>query len=130
MFPDDVSARVRTLALAMPELIVDEAPPGAFWLVVTHSHSLDFDICEAVLRRGDAGYLGLIGSKTKRATMIAHLRRRGLGDEVIGQVTCPIGLAGIPGKDPGAIAASVAADLLLRVGRRAPRRARRIGEGR
>jgi xanthine dehydrogenase accessory factor len=130
MFPADVPAGVRTLALAMPDLIVDEAPPGAFWLVMTHSHGLDFDICEAVLRRGDAGYLGLIGSKTKRAALVARLRRHGLGDEAIGRLTCPIGLGGIAGKDPGVIAASVAADLLLRAGRRVAREARRVGEER
>jgi xanthine dehydrogenase accessory factor len=130
MFPADVPAGVRMLALAMPDLIVDEAPPGAFWLVMTHSHGLDFDICEAVLRRGDAGYLGLIGSRTKRAALAARLLRHGLGDEAIGRLTCPIGLAGIPGKDPGVIAASVAADLLLRAGRRTAREARRVGEER
>jgi xanthine dehydrogenase accessory factor len=129
-FPADVPAGVRTLALAMPDLIVDEAPAGAFWLVMTHSHSLDFDICEAVLRRGDAAYIGLIGSKTKHATLIARLRRRGLNDDVIGLLTCPIGLPGILGKQPGVIAASVAADLLQRVAQQAVRQDSRVEEGR
>lgn len=129
-FPEDVPPGVRTLALAMPELIVDEAPAGAFWLVMTHSHSLDFEICEAILRRGDAAYLGLIGSKTKRATLVARLRKAGLSDETIAGLTCPIGLAGISGKAPAVIAASVAADLLLRAGQRAARETRRIGEDR
>lgn len=121
---------MRTLALAMPDLIVDEAPADAYWLVMTHSHDLDFDICEAVLRRGDAAYVGLIGSRTKHATLVARLRRRGLNDDVIARLTCPIGLPGIRGKQPGVIAASVAADLLFRIGQPAVRRTRRVEEGR
>jgi xanthine dehydrogenase accessory factor len=66
-FPDPPPPGVKTMALAMPELAVEEAPEDAIFLVMTHSHPLDEAICEAVLRRGDFAYLGLIGSKTKRA---------------------------------------------------------------
>jgi xanthine dehydrogenase accessory factor len=40
---------------------------------------------------------------------------KGLDGEVLARLHCPIGLAGIAGKDPAIIAASVAADLLVRV---------------
>jgi xanthine dehydrogenase accessory factor len=105
---------VKQLALAMPELAVDEAPPGAIFLVMTHSHPLDEAICEAVLRRGDFAYLGLIGSETKRARFVRRLGEAGIPAEDLARLTCPIGLSGITSKEPTAIAASVAADLLMR----------------
>ena len=51
------------------------APPGAFYLVLTHSHDLDLRITEAILRRGDFGWFGLIGSKTKRARFVHRFER-------------------------------------------------------
>ena len=112
--PESPLDGVRQLALAMPELIVDEAPPGACFLVMTHSHPLDEAICEAVLRRGDFSYLGLIGSKTKRARFRKRLAEAGLPRALVDRMACPIGLPDIKSKDPAAIAASVAADLLIR----------------
>jgi xanthine dehydrogenase accessory factor len=113
-FPPDLPAGVRTLSLAMPELIVDEAPPGAAYLVMTHSHALDEEICAAVLARGDFAYLGLIGSATKRTRFVSRLKARGLAPAALRRLTCPIGLPEIRGKEPATIAASVAADLLIR----------------
>lgn len=113
-FPEPAPKGVRCPALAMPELIVDEAPPGTTFLVMTHSHPLDEAICEAVLRRADFAYLGLIGSATKRARFAKRLAAAGISDAALARLTCPIGLAGIDSKAPAAIAASVAADLLIR----------------
>ena len=98
----------------MPELLVDEAPANAVVLVMTHSHPLDEAICEAVLRRGDFAYLGLIGSATKRARFRQRLREAGIAAPLLDRMICPIGLPGIRSKEPSAIAASVAADLLIR----------------
>jgi xanthine dehydrogenase accessory factor len=113
-FPDPPLPGVRQLALAMPELIVDEAAPGTFFLVMTHSHPLDEAICEAVLRRDDFAYLGLIGSATKRARFVKRLGEAGLPPSTLARLVCPIGLPSIRSKEPSAIAASVAADLLIR----------------
>lgn len=113
-FPPDLPAGVRTLSLAMPELIVDEALPGAYHLVMTHSHALDEEVCAAILARGDFGYLGLIGSATKRARFLGRLKSRNIAPGALERLTCPIGLPQIKGKEPAIIAASVAADLLIR----------------
>jgi xanthine dehydrogenase accessory factor len=113
-FPEPALSGVKQLALAMPELAVDEAPPGAVFLVMTHSHPLDEAICEAVLRRADFAYLGLIGSKTKRARFVKRLAEAGIPRRELDRLVCPIGLATIESKEPAAIAASVAADLLIR----------------
>jgi xanthine dehydrogenase accessory factor len=112
-FPEPPLAGARALALAMPELVVDEAPPGTIFLVMTHSHPLDEAVCEAVLRRGDFAYLGLIGSETKRARFRKRLAEAGLAAALIDRMVCPIGLPQIAGKEPAIIAASVAADLLI-----------------
>ena len=91
---------------------VRSAPAGAFYLVLTHRHDLDLSITEAILRRGDFGYLGLIGSATKRARFLSRLTQRGIAPEVLARLTCPIGLPGIHGKQPEVIALAVVAQLL------------------
>jgi xanthine dehydrogenase accessory factor len=91
---------------------VAHAPPGAFYLVLTHSHALDLAITEAILRRGDFAYLGLIGSKTKRARFAHRLQARGIAAEALARLTCPIGVLGVDGKEPAVIAVAVVAQLL------------------
>jgi xanthine dehydrogenase accessory factor len=46
--------------------------------VLTHDHSLDFSLCEAILTRHDFAFFGLIGSATKRASFEHRLIARGL----------------------------------------------------
>jgi xanthine dehydrogenase accessory factor len=128
-FPEPPLADVKTLALAMPELAVEEAPPGTIFLVMTHSHPLDEAVCEAVLRREDFSYLGLIGSDTKRARFVKRLRAAGIPDSALARLTCPIGLPSIDSKEPAAIAASVAADLLIRRERNFSRQGSTISHG-
>lgn len=91
---------------------VRAASPQAAHLVMTHSHDLDFSLVEAVLRRGEFGFLGLIGSATKRARFEHRLRSRGIGQDAIARLTCPVGVEGIVGKEPEVIAVAVAAQLL------------------
>lgn len=113
-FPADVPPGIRTWPLAMPELAAEEAGPDAWYLVMTHSHPLDEAICEAVLKRDDFAYLGLIGSQTKAARFRKSLAKSGISENRLARLICPIGLPDLDGKDPAVIAASVAADLLLR----------------
>lgn len=98
------------------------APAGAFFLVLTHNHDLDYEIVRTVLARRDATYCGLIGSKSKRARFARQLREDGLGQE-LHKLTCPIGGAvGLKGKAPAVIAAATAAELLLALEARAQAR--------
>ena len=53
------------------------APHGAYVVVMTHSHALDFDSSSAALARDDWRYLGLIGSTSKRAQFERRLLARG-----------------------------------------------------
>ena len=112
-FPAEASApHIERLCVESVQAEVRDAPPGAFYLVLTHSHALDLEITEAVLRRGDFGYLGLIGSATKRAKFLRRFEQRGIADKVIARLTCPIGVPGIAGKQPEVIALAVVAQLL------------------
>lgn len=88
------------------------APPGAAYLVLTHSHELDLRLTQAILKRGDFGFFGLIGSATKRARFEHRLRERGFDAALIERMQCPIGVPGIRGKEPEVIAVAVVAQLL------------------
>ncbi|HET7866452.1 MAG TPA: xanthine dehydrogenase accessory protein XdhC [Burkholderiaceae bacterium] len=94
------------------EAEVRNAPPQAHYLVLTHSHDLDLRITEAILRRGDFAFLGLIGSRTKRARFVHRFEQRGLAPALLERLTCPIGIPGIWGKEPEVIAVGVVAQLL------------------
>ena len=112
MFPASLPQNVVAEVSSDPRHDVASAPSGALFLVMTHSHALDFDICDRVLRRGDFSFLGLIGSSTKRASFARRLRLRGHSEAALARLTCPIGLAAIAGKAPAAVAISVAGQLL------------------
>jgi xanthine dehydrogenase accessory factor len=95
---------------------VAAAPPGAFYLVLTHRHDLDLAITMEIIKRGDFGFFGLIGSKTKRARFEHRLQERGIAPELLARMTCPIGIAGIRGREPEVIAVAVVAQLLQQAG--------------
>jgi xanthine dehydrogenase accessory factor len=99
----------------LPEYVVGELPPGCHVLIMTHDHAEDAALCDAVLRRGEFGSIGLIGSAAKWSRFQQRLADEGgFSAEVISRIKTPIGLADIGGKDPATIAVSVAADLLRR----------------
>lgn len=95
-----------------PEDEVDDAPAGAIHLVMTHRHDLDLRIIEAILRRHDSLFAGMIGSQTKKAKFLHRLEARGLNQAQLAKLTCPIGLPDLKGKEPAVIAVSVVAQLL------------------
>lgn len=113
-FPDAVAGNVTCVSARAAAGEVDAAPAAAWHLVMTHSHPLDLEIVEAVLSRGDARYLGLIGSRSKAVRFRRRLEERGFGGEELARLECPIGIGGIGGKEPMRIAVAVAADILAR----------------
>lgn len=96
------------------DLEVGDAPSGCVHLVLTHRHDLDLRIVHAVLKRDDAAFVGMIGSRTKDAKFRHRLRDIGLPAQTIAQLQCPIGIADIGGKEPPVIAIAVVAQLLQR----------------
>ncbi|MEO7405105.1 MAG: xanthine dehydrogenase accessory protein XdhC, partial [Burkholderiales bacterium] len=111
-FPSVLPANVTVMTSDAPPDEVARASAGSYFIVLTHSHALDEDICAKVLARGDFAYLGLIGSATKRATFERRLKVRGFDAVSVARITCPIGIAGIESKEPAAIAIAVVAELL------------------
>ncbi|MBL8323864.1 MAG: xanthine dehydrogenase accessory protein XdhC [Rubrivivax sp.] len=105
-------AHIERVCVEPVEAEVAAAPPNAYYLVLTHSHDLDLALAHAILRRGDFGFFGLIGSRTKRARFEHRLAERGVAPELIGRMTCPIGLPGIEGKEPEVLAVAAVAQLL------------------
>ena len=95
---------------------VRDLPVQSLVLIMSFSHAEDLDIVCACLRRhrehGDVPFIGLIGSATKWAVFQKRLLERGFTAEEIAHITCPIGMAGVPGKEPEVIAVAVAAQLL------------------
>lgn len=115
IFPNIITENVQKIVAASPAHHVAEAPTNSFFLVMTHSHQLDLDICAEILKRGDSVYLGLIGSKTKRQKFLKRLALRGFEKGQLTNLTCPIGLENLEGKHPAQIAISVSAEILGRL---------------
>ena len=111
-FPGNLPSNVEARPGDNPVAQAENLPRRAYCLVMTHDHQLDQDLCEALLRRNDFAYLGLIGSATKRRRFLQRLSEKGISDRQLERLTCPIGIPGIESKEPGVIAVSVAAQLL------------------
>jgi xanthine dehydrogenase accessory factor len=109
---DGAVARVHVHHSPVPELVLGDVPAGTHVLILTHDHAEDFALCDAALRCGHLGPVGLIGSSVKWTRFRHKLADEGHAPDQIDRITSPIGLPGLPGKDPAAIAVSVAADLL------------------
>jgi xanthine dehydrogenase accessory factor len=81
---------------------------------MTHSHALDLAVAAAALpdtRRFP--YVGVIGSRTKRARFARQLADAGFAPDVVGRLVCPIGMREIAGKEPAVIAAGIAVQCLM-----------------
>jgi xanthine dehydrogenase accessory factor len=113
-FPEDISANVKCACTDEPECEIDAANAGSYFLVMTHSHALDQTLAEQILRRADFAFFGLIGSLTKRRQFERRLQDRGISAAQLAEMRCPIGAAGIYGKEPATIAIAVAAEVLQR----------------
>ena len=115
LFPDTIGVGARILHDPDSLATVSEAPVGTYFIVMSHSHPLDYALCHALLERNDFAWLGLIGSMSKAARFRSRLTRAGLGADVIRKLVCPIGVDGIESKWPAAIAVAVAAQLMQRI---------------
>lgn len=108
---DQSQAQVEKRQSAIPEIDIVNAPEGSAFIVLTHDHALDFLLASAALERGDASYVGLIGSATKRAKFASWCRKQCDGLS-IAPLICPIGAGGSRDKRPAVIAALVVAEVI------------------
>lgn len=116
--PDNVIPRFMNNSPAA----VDDLLPGVWYLVMTHSHEIDFELVEAILTRSDFAYCGLIGSQSKAVSFRKRLSRMGFSDSELAQLTSPIGIDLGGGKMPMEVSVSVSAQLLSQYREKVSRR--------
>jgi len=116
VFPQSVPSNVACEHSDPVHQAVASLAPSSHVLIMSFSHAEDLDVVAQCLQRQrsrrDLGYIGLIGSKTKWATFRHRLQERGFSQEELAAIHCPIGIAGIAGKEPEVIAVGIAARLL------------------
>ena len=97
-----------------PEMEIRKALPGTAFVVLTHEHALDFLLVKEALIRNDAAYIGMIGSKTKKAALKSWLEKEGVVS--FKKVFTPLGSSITSGKGsdkrPEVIASLVIAEIL------------------
>ena len=92
--------------------VAETVPIGEedYVVVMTNGHSHDFAVQEQVLR-GQYAYIGVIGSRSKTASVNARLREAGISEAAIASVHTPIGTA-IKAVTPEEIAVSIAGEMI------------------
>lgn len=112
MFPGLAPDNVSMHALSDPRSILPDLSSETSIIILTHSHAQDLAILEAALKAGFS-FIGVIGSKTKRARFESMLIKSGLEQSLARSFHCPIGIPGLENKEPSVIAASVSAQLFM-----------------
>jgi len=102
----------RIIVSESPEDEVATMPVNSYFIVMTHNHQMDFDISQAILKRGDFAYLGLIASDTKWRRFKQRYKHRDIDEALVNQMHCPIGLPEVTGKLPMEVAISVAGQII------------------
>lgn len=116
---EGITEAVETRLTAMPEEMVRQAPAGSAFAVLTHDHALDFLIAAEALKRSDAAYVGMIGSKTKKATFRNWFLKTANGSEMeFERLVSPIGGDAVKDKRPPVIAALAASEMMTALVRR------------
>ena len=108
----DAQAALHVHHSPVPELVLGAVPRGTHVLVMTHDHAEDFALCDAALRCGHLGTIGLIGSSAKWRRFQQGLGVEGHDEASIARIHSPIGVPDLAGKDPATIALAVAAELV------------------
>jgi xanthine dehydrogenase accessory factor len=110
---EGMPAGVETRLTPVPEEMVREAPAGSAFVVLTHDHALDFLIVAEALKREDTAYVGMIGSKTKKATFRSwYLKTAGGTEGSFARLVSPIGGDDVRDKRPAVIAALATAEIM------------------
>ena len=107
-----LTSEVHGRLAAMPEQKVAGIPAGSAVVITTHEHALDFLVAKEALVRDDLAYVGMIGSKTKRARFARFLDEEGGERTLAEKLILPIGGTAVADKRPEVIAAMTAAEIL------------------
>ncbi len=95
-----------------PQECVAQLPDDTFVLCMTMGHRTDQPILAAIFRQcRPFPYVGVIGSKAKRAVLTRELLAAGISQDRIDTLHCPLGLP-LGTNQPGEIAISIVAQLI------------------
>ncbi|MEE2774726.1 MAG: xanthine dehydrogenase accessory protein XdhC [Pseudomonadota bacterium] len=89
---EDFELKEKCKLSVIPESEIRFSSEGSAYLILTHDHALDFLLVKEALLKNDAAYIGMIGSKTKKARLLKWLRNDGIFS--LKNLHSPIGLAG------------------------------------
>ena len=112
MLPKELPLGVVGVHEEHPQDHVVDCLVGSCYLIMTHHHGVDLALTQAVLNRGDASYLGVIGSVTKGRKFCQRLAAKDYSQETIEHLNCPMGKTGISGKQPMEVAIAIAAQVM------------------
>ena len=104
--------KITNIYAKFPWLLVKNFKKNSFFIILTHSHDLDFKIINELLNLNNFKFIGLIGSKTKMKRFENRLIKLGHNQSLIDKIECPIGIKSITSKKPAQIAISIIARLL------------------
>lgn len=115
---DELPTGIARRVVALPEAVVRSAPTGSSYVILTHDHALDFLIAQEALARTDCPYVGMVGSRTKRARFASWFKAEGGDAKALERLVLPIGRQGLGDKRPAVIAALAAAEIMVHIGQR------------
>jgi xanthine dehydrogenase accessory factor len=103
---------VDEIRVGMPSEIVESlgVTRRTYVVLLAHDYKYELPVLRAVLR-GDAGYVGMLGSRRRGATIRAMLAEDGLTASELSRLHSPIGL-GIGAKSAAEIALAIAAEIV------------------
>ncbi len=112
LFPEHIPSNVQKVLDEAPVDQVNNAAKNTAALILTHNHQLDFSLTQAIIKRADSLWLGVIGSETKAKKFQYRLSQRGFTDAQVQTMVCPVGLKAVAGKLPMEVAISIAGQLV------------------
>lgn len=88
-----------------------DLPKNPYYVVSTYGHQVDGMALEGILSRGDAAYIGMLGSTRKVRAIFSQLEKDGITKEALQQIYAPIGLD-LGGETPEELALAIVAEML------------------
>lgn len=100
------------IMVGMPSEIAERLPAGAatYVVLVAHDYKYELPVLRHVLR-GDAAYVGMLGSRKRGAAVKDMLREEGFTDDELARIHTPIGLD-IGARSAAEIALAIAAEIV------------------
>ncbi|MBL8018493.1 MAG: xanthine dehydrogenase accessory protein XdhC [Leptospirales bacterium] len=105
------SPKLKKIRLDNPADYLKELRDDSFVLLMSQGHATDLPVLRESLRSHSFPYIGVIGSKSKRATLIRELREAGIAEDRIEGFYCPVGHP-IGNNSPEEISVSIMAQLI------------------